>query len=156
MCTWGFCGTWAAVQSTKSWSWETLWRPFTTLGNFKDCHHNSENPPNVISPCSSACPRCAGCPRRQRAAQPAGSGEGRAAAGVRVDHLLLGHRVPAFLWFWLPHNRRGGWPPLRSNWIFQKESSNCCEKYSVLFRRTSKLHLLLFGGWNLSHFLVCE
>ena len=54
--TWGFCGTWAAVQSTKSWTWETLWRPFATLGNFKDYHHNLENPPNVISPCSSAYP----------------------------------------------------------------------------------------------------
>ena len=58
-CTHGdFCGTWAAAQSTKSWSWESLWRPFTTLGNFKEYHHNSKNPPNVILPCSSASPLC--------------------------------------------------------------------------------------------------
>lgn len=56
--TWGFCGTWAAAQSTKSWSWESLWRPFITLGNFKEYHHNSKTPPNVILPCSSASPLC--------------------------------------------------------------------------------------------------
>lgn len=55
--TWGFCGTWAAAQSTKSWSWESLWRPFTTLGNFKEYHHNSKTPSNVILPCSAS-PLC--------------------------------------------------------------------------------------------------
>lgn len=62
-------------------------------------------------------PRCAGCPRRQSAAQPGPrSGEGAGCCRCAcMDHLLLTHRVPAFLWFWLPHDRRGGWPPLRSN-----------------------------------------
>lgn len=148
--TWGFCGTWAAAQSTKSRSWESLWRPFTTPGNFKEYHHNSKSPPMsfylVLLP-----PHCAGCPQWQTAAGPSpGGGVGRN-RHTHLDHLLLTHesRLPCGFGF---HTTFLGVASSLSNGIFRNEGFNYWLKHSVMFRLTSKLHFLLFWGMESSSF----
>lgn len=110
--TWGFCGTWAVAQSTKSWSWESLWRPFTTLGNFKEYHHNSKTPSKCHFTLFFCLPIVLAVPSgRLQPSHRLGEGVGWSRC-AHLDHLLLTHQASASLWLWIPQDISGGWPPL--------------------------------------------
>lgn len=144
--TWGFCGTWVVAQSTKSWSWESLWRPFAMLGNFKEYHHNSENPPKCRFTLFFCLSIVLAVPwERLQPSHCLGEGVGCSRC-AHLDHLLLTHQAPASLWLWFPQDISGSGLLFEVTESFRMRIFNYRLKLFAMFRLTSKLCLLLFGG----------